>query len=69
MTANASVAMAADDLSLARERIDEAISIQEMAWRTSNDNEEDFDMLKNACHVTFRLLSEAADMLKKEAKS
>lgn len=66
--ANESVAMAApnpDGLSLARERVDEAIAIQEMAWRTSNDNMEDFDMLKNACHVTFRLLSEAADLLKK----
>lgn len=68
--ASESVAMAApspDGLSLARERIDEAIAIQEMAWRTSHDNEEDFDMLKNACHVTFRLLSEAAGLLKKGA--
>ena len=65
-----SVAMAgisSDDLGGAQNLIEEAIAIQEMAWRTSNDNEEDFDMLKNACHVTFRLLSEAAGLLKKGA--
>jgi hypothetical protein len=48
----------------ARDRIREAIALQEMAIRIDDDNVEDFAMLQRACHVTFRLLEDAAEQLK-----
>jgi hypothetical protein len=48
----------------ARDRIREAIALQEMAIRMDDDNVEDFEMLQRACHVTFRLLEEANESLR-----
>lgn len=55
-TTTQSAAMSLDE---AHTRIREAIAIQEMITRTSDDNEEDFEMVRQACCVTFRLLEEA----------
>lgn len=47
-------------LEVAHSRIREAIAIQELIGRTNNDNVEDFEMVRQACWVTFRLLEEAS---------
>lgn len=51
---------AAMGLEQAHSRVREAIAIQEMIGRTSHDSEEDFEMVRQACWVTFRLLEEAS---------
>jgi hypothetical protein len=51
------------EIDMAKSRIDEAIAIQEMISRVSEDNGEDFRMVQNACAVTFRLLEEAGSFL------
>lgn len=66
--ASESVAMAPltmDAFDSASLLISEATALLEMTWRTSNDNEEDFDMIQSACRVTFRLLEEAQALLHK----
>jgi hypothetical protein len=49
-----------------RQLLAEAEAIQELASRSSGENEEDFEMMKNASRVTFRLLSRARNLIESE---
>ena len=50
-----------------RERLAEAEAIQEMAARMKGDSSQDFEMLRNASRVTFRLISEAREILEERS--